>query len=680
MDLNYEFRDAAEAALRALVERAEGERVYLIPAGEKGISCAAEWVDKVARRLHLQGVKIYLLPTKEGDNASLLEQVISDNLATDIWSIGIDGTTERLLSRALNSENQSTLKVTAVQGPLLGPDPVELALVRLADAHYPSSRTSDFVSRHSANPNVNVIDTSPLGSSATHETLLPRIRSIPDMNAVEILRLLPSVVPEIMILASSGVRSTVEAGTADIATASFGDAPKPACQLQEILARFHGHEIYQPNQDYSGDLAIPFSQGIFGLEVSKQFPEFDRTVMNVLILAQLLGGTKRYPELVAAQLEHASSLAEKIRQDDPLNPQTIDNPPLSSETASQLSGLVRSVVHNPDILEAMVVSVSLTNLGKSENLIKYLEKSDPELALSNHQQVLFAALNKYPWLFPSFDRLSVRQKKLVLDSLELELNINQINQGEHTTADLLELNRYDAESYRFYVVSAIVKLGGALGFRERRGSMTLSEQTVVNMLTVLEKMRPVVADPTPELCKKQDKDLWVTRAAQLGLEKFNLSVDDQVVLAKLCSQLRIFDPRLIPMIVEEYNSLDSGAKDTLCAEYNRSGLDGDPAKKLYMSPGMAACILGLGKSRRDAVGFYMRKVAEGFKAMDEHRQLAGDEHSDATIIADVRPLTAQIQKYVRENQEFPDGPVIVRSGPPLELHLGQVQILEWPTS
>jgi hypothetical protein len=210
--------------------------------------------------------------------------------------------------------------------------------------------------------------------------------------------------------------------------------------------------------------------------------------------------------------------------------------------------------------------------------------------------------------------------------------------------------------------------------------MTLSEQTVVNMLTVLEKMRPVVADPTQELCKKQDKDLWVTRAGQLGLEKFNLSFDDQVVLAKLCSQLRIFDPRLIPMIVEEYNSLDSEAKDTLCAEYNRSGLDGDPAKKLYMSPGMAACILGLGKSRRDAVGFYMRKVAEGFQAIDEHRRLVGDESSGATIVADVRPLTAQIQNYVRENNEFPDGPVIVRSGSPLELHLGQVQVLEWSRS
>ncbi len=121
----------------------------------------------------------------------------------------------------------------------------------------------------------------------------------------------------------------------------------------------------------------------------------------------------------------------------------------------------------------------VNDLGKVKGVVKNIaEKSG--IKDVDHDKLLFAGLSQHPEISPSFQKLSSRHKKLILNGLKTEFNIGQFIQGENVPASLEGLKGIDEESLKFYLLHALYDIAGAAGQSVQNGSVIMNEPTYEN--------------------------------------------------------------------------------------------------------------------------------------------------------------------------------------------------------
>lgn len=298
------------------------------------------------------------------------------------------------------------------------------------------------------------------------------------------------------------------------------------------------------------------SERLFG----KAHAEFDRTVAGVLVLKWFMSGN--YDQLVSVQ-------KPEVR--------------LSRQRFDEIAAYIKKVVHNKESLNAMIISMVINDLGK---VTQFAVKAKKETGVESvdHDIVLLAALNKDKAVSSSFSSLSKHYKAVMMKGLEAKFNLGQFVQSENVAASLEGMKSLvgDQESADFFLVHALIDIGGVAGAKTQDGSMLLTEPLATSFFTGIEALRGFGQGKSSE----QVYEDFIEFKGRM----FSLNSKDRLqrTAIRLATMLGLTNSRDAHRVVEALEALPRNTLAILQKEMSLSGVDDGTAILIYYAPAIVS--------------------------------------------------------------------------------------------
>lgn len=518
--------------------------VFVLDGNQDGIGEARQWIPNLARESR-GNVSVVDIPAEK--QLALAEKV----RGTFVFLSGDQKSVAELRSAIARGIN-----VTLVTDKNLHPIPERVAEKMIADPRYDPDgfdRLTDVeYSKVNRISSLKPVDPWEVQTGERVRQAALNLDKTPDMGLVTFL---VQNYPELLLLANDKVIATPE-GQREQATQSS----KPTTTIEIDRKDFSQRMKWLTNAELPNQAVGPtdgltrsFSEQLFG----KNFVEFDRAVMNTLILKWILEGN--YEQFTAVQK---------------------DNVKLSHENFNEMRKFIQSVISTPEDRDAMLVFLQFNNLGKAKQMIEYL-RENARISATNHQAVLSEVLRRYPFVAPSFVRLSARHQNMILESLETEFNMGQLIQGESAAGHLAELAKKSPEGLRFYLATSILKLAGAAGHMVRNGSAVMTQPTYNGLRRAIQAVS-TMGEGASET--KAYDDFLLGRAKDLKINIEEVGEPFAKAAARICLLMRYQSADQASIVLQEMKGLDDGSRAILVDHLTRTGLGEQPAFLLYYAP------------------------------------------------------------------------------------------------
>lgn len=287
----------------------------------------------------------------------------------------------------------------------------------------------------------------------------------------------------------------------------------------------------------------------------KDLREFNRTAVGLLTMEWVLDGD--YEAFTACQQGRPDKF--------------------SHESFDALKAYTDGILVDDDAKEAMRVSLVINDLGKVDSVIERIAEATGTQEV-DHDKILLEALERFPGIAPSFDRLTPHYKEVVLEGLRAQFNLSQFMQGENVAASLAGLQGLSKEALDFYNLHVFYDIAGAAGHVRQDGSVTINEPTYQNFsmaVTALEGVNDAPLAETYDAYLRQKAD-------QLGLP----DIDDPTsrAITRLSCMLRYSTPEQAAGVTDVFNRLPQGTRAILEHELARTGVDDGYATLIYYAP------------------------------------------------------------------------------------------------
>lgn len=317
-----------------------------------------------------------------------------------------------------------------------------------------------------------------------------------------------------------------------------------------------------PEGKTSAEKGQSLSEQIFG----EKHIEFDRTATGILLIKWILEGN--YDAFTKPQ----SGAAKMTR-----------------ENFNELRAYTRSILKNPEDIDAMITYMVINDLGKIKSIVSEIEKR-AGIQDVDHDNLLLIALERHPDLSPSFARLNAATQQKMIRGLKPKFNIGQFIQGENLPASLSGLKGLDKESLDFYLLHAIADIGGAAGHVNWQGSIVMTNPTYEGFKAGVKAIEGLATG-------RSEIDVYNAFLEAKG-RPFNLNIasNEDRAIARLIAMLRIADMPGFSRLKTVFDSLPTNAKAILTKELNVNGVNDGFGTLLYYSPALLANALGGAKN------------------------------------------------------------------------------------
>ncbi len=287
--------------------------------------------------------------------------------------------------------------------------------------------------------------------------------------------------------------------------------------------------------------------------------EFDRTAVGIMTFIWVLKGD--YEKFIECQPEAAK---------------------LTRRSFDELRAYTLNILDDsPEALDALITYTVINDLGKIKSIVAEIQNRSGVEEV-DHDKILYYALEHYPEVSPSFNRLSDYYKTLVIDGLKATFNLAQFVQGENVPASLAGLVGLDKASLDFYLLHVVYDIAGAAGQVKQNGSLVMNESTYQGFKLSLAALSLIAEGKS--LDKVYDAFL-AAKASVLGLVVFN-SIERAIT--RVCCMLRVADAVQAQRVLDIFKNLPKNERAILEKELNLTGVDDGYATLLYYSPAMFA--------------------------------------------------------------------------------------------
>ena len=283
-------------------------------------------------------------------------------------------------------------------------------------------------------------------------------------------------------------------------------------------------------------------------------PEFDRTAVGILALKWLLQGD--YAKFTSPQ----------------------PSPRLSEKSFHALKKYTQNIVKNNNILDALIGFLVINDLGKVRAVIDTItQKTGIETA--DHDELLLIALQKYPAVSPTFQRLAPHFQTAMIQGLAASFNLAQFMQGESLPANLAGVAKINKQALDLFNLHALFDIAGAAGH-----TLNCISGTIINETTYRSFMEAFNA-------LKQIKNKSLTHVynayvrAKAKTWDFAINTPKQYALARLALMMRIPDRTHLDQLQKSFDALPSQTQQVFITQLTRTGID-DTAILLYYSPAL----------------------------------------------------------------------------------------------
>jgi hypothetical protein len=315
------------------------------------------------------------------------------------------------------------------------------------------------------------------------------------------------------------------------------------------------------NQLASPDLTPRAEGGSIAAHLYPDIPEQDlkelnRTAVGLLTLEWALAGD--YDSFTACQHRNPDRLGR--------------------ESFDALKDYTDGILVDDDAKEAMRVSLVINDLGKVDSVIAQIAEANGTQEV-DHDKILLEALERFPDVSPSFDRLSPHYKEVVLEGLRAQFSLGKFMQGECVAASLAGLQGLSQAALDFYNLHVFYDIAGAAGHVRQDGSVVINESTYQDFrmaVTALEGVNDVPLAETYDAYLRQKAD-------QLGISG---GIDNPTnrAVSRLSCMLRYSSPEQAANVASVFDGLPQGTRSILEKELSRTGIDDGYATLIYYAP------------------------------------------------------------------------------------------------
>lgn len=250
---------------------------------------------------------------------------------------------------------------------------------------------------------------------------------------------------------------------------------------------------------------------------------------------------------------------------------------LSRESFDALKTYTESILVDDDAREAMRVSLVINDLGKVDSVISQIAEATGTQEV-DHDKILLEALERFPGISESFDRLTPHYKEVLLEGLRAQFNLGQFMQGENVPASLAGLQGISQEALNFYNLHVLYDIAGAAGHVRQDGSVTLTEPTYQNFGMAARALEGINDAPLTETYDAYLRQ----KAEQLGLSGLENPTDRAVT--RLSCMLRYSTPEQAANVADVFSRVPQGTRAVLEHELSRTGVDDGYATLIYYAP------------------------------------------------------------------------------------------------
>lgn len=266
-----------------------------------------------------------------------------------------------------------------------------------------------------------------------------------------------------------------------------------------------------------------------------------------------------------------------------------DDRKLTMRSFQSLRDILLPHNQSPDGIYALLVALSIDDIGKDPNLVKELDDT-PISAIEDHSDAVFCAVQG--GLVPVVKTVSPNYQAAILKNLEIgsKLNISQVVQAETTPASLTMLPSYHNQNQGFNirVLVTLLDVAGAAGHRNPRGCVVMTErvfQSYMSTIRALDDFRTGVI-PTQRACYNK---ILSSRAKVLHQEGFNslsTEIREERALLRLLCMGRVEGKELTRQFKQAFEHLPVDAKRNLVNRLNVDGINDGIAVVPYYAPGL----------------------------------------------------------------------------------------------
>ncbi len=376
----------------------------------------------------------------------------------------------------------------------------------------------------------------------------------------------------------------------------FLDTKEPLESARMLLARYPELAWLTGAVDATPELqpaggATPsasLSEQLFG----QKHIELDRSLVGILLLKWVL--TRNYKAFVTPQ-------NAAVR--------------LTRKNFEHLARYTKKILLSPERIDAMIAYMAINDLGKVRSVVSEVQKRSG-LVDVDHDSILLKALETMPEIAPSFQRLSGANRHIMMRGLGAKFNVGQFLQAENVPASLTGLKPLDKEELDFYLLHALVDIGGAAGHVTHKGSIVMTNPTYEGFKMALAALAGLVKGKTEAevydnflAAKGESLDLWANNPKYKAI-------------VRLLCMLRVSDQDTVKNTAKIFESLPENAQAILIKELNISGLEEDEQAVLpYYAPAFLANLINFFKSRNQR-DYFQKGLTIGLMTLAEVYQQA----------------------------------------------------------
>ncbi|KAB8067976.1 hypothetical protein BDV29DRAFT_185308 [Aspergillus leporis] len=155
---------------------------------------------------------------------------------------------------------------------------------------------------------------------------------------------------------------------------------------------------------------------------------------------------------------------------------------LSKESFQKLRKFFFDQLPTPcDDIYALIVAMAIDDIGKDQALARELNMP----AGKNHSEILLCAVEK--GIVPALETVEPEdQRKTIVDSLKIELDISQVMQGETAPCSLLVLKGRGEKAFNLKAMVTFLDVAGASAHGRPRGCAVMMENVFKNYMNTIE--------------------------------------------------------------------------------------------------------------------------------------------------------------------------------------------------
>ena len=146
---------------------------------------------------------------------------------------------------------------------------------------------------------------------------------------------------------------------------------------------------------------------------------------------------------------------------------------LTPDNFEELRNYTLSVLKTPEDVDAMLAYTVINDLGKIKNFVSDVE-GQAGIKAKDHDEALLIGLKYMPKKIPSFNRLSQKYQKEILNALEADFNLGQFVFAECLEGNLTKFKNVTPESKQLYIVHLLYDVAGVAGHINPKGSLVMT--------------------------------------------------------------------------------------------------------------------------------------------------------------------------------------------------------------